>query len=233
MGGYYPELVKHAAHLAGVTTAEEERFFETIAGGLERMAALTSVSGEEAFKLYDTYGFPIDLTEIVAAERGLSVDVAGFEKLLDQQRERSRKARGTPGRSSSSAVPDAKRGVPRAEGTGGGGERAREDRERTGGRGKGAADGRAASDADAWTPVGKRGHQKFVGYDTTRAETDILAFRRTEDGVGLILHENPFYAESGGQVSDVGEVRGEGWVLPVADVRKVDGGTAVFGRRPR
>ena len=229
MGGHYPELVKGAAHLAGVTRAEEERFFETIEGGLERLAALRSVTAEEAFKLYDTYGFPIDLTEIVAAERGLTVDVAGFDALLDQQRERSRKARGASGRGTSSALPDAKRGVPRAEGTGGGGERAREDRERTGGREKGAAPGRAESDAGAWTPVGKRARQKWVGYDTTRAETDILAWRQTGDGVGLILHENPFYAESGGQVSDAGEVRGKGWVLPVAEVRKVEGGTAVFG----
>ncbi|HUK62362.1 MAG TPA: alanine--tRNA ligase, partial [Dongiaceae bacterium] len=74
-----------------------------------------------------------------------------------------------------------------------------------------------------------RVRQKFVGYDTTCAETDILAFQQTEGGVGLILHENPFYAESGGQVSDTGEVRGRGWVLPVAEVRKVDGKTAVFG----
>ncbi len=78
-------------------------------------------------------------------------------------------------------------------------------------------------------PVAKRARQKWVGYDTTRAETDILAYQQTDDAVGLILRENPFYAESGGQVSDTGEVRGRGWVLPVADVRKVEGGTAVFG----
>ncbi len=78
-------------------------------------------------------------------------------------------------------------------------------------------------------PVTKRVRQKFVGYDTTRAETDILAFQQTDGGVGLILHENPFYAESGGQVSDTGEVRGAGWVLPVAEVRKIEGKTAVFG----
>jgi len=92
MGGHYPELVQHAAHLADVTRAEEERFFETIEGGLLRLRELTSVSAEEAFKLYDTYGFPIDLTQIVAAERGLAVDIPGFEKLLNEQRDRSRMA---------------------------------------------------------------------------------------------------------------------------------------------
>jgi alanyl-tRNA synthetase len=84
--------------------------------------------------------------------------------------------------------------------------------------------------ASAWVPVKKRARQKWVGYDTTRAETDILAFEQGEGRVGLILHENPFYAESGGQVSDTGEVKGQGWTLPVDDVRKIEGKTAVFGR---
>ncbi|HVM43300.1 MAG TPA: alanine--tRNA ligase [Gemmatimonadales bacterium] len=223
MGEPYPELPRQARHLADVTRAEEERFFETIEGGLERMQALTSVSAEEAFKLYDTYGFPIDLTQIVAAERGIAVDVAGFEKLLDEQRERSRAARAESqggGRSKTASGPKG-----RAPGGGEAGRLgAREDRERTGRHEEGAA----GSSRD-WVSVGKRATQKWVGYDTTHAETDVLAFLRTEDGVGLVLHENPFYAESGGQVSDTGEVRGEGWVLPVTDVRKVEGRTAVFG----
>jgi alanyl-tRNA synthetase len=78
-------------------------------------------------------------------------------------------------------------------------------------------------------PVKKRVRQRWVGYDTTKAETDILAYQQTDTGLGLILHENPFYAESGGQVSDTGEVRGQGWKLPVDDVRKIEGKTAVFG----
>jgi alanyl-tRNA synthetase len=73
MGGVYPELPQHAPLLTEVTTAEEERFLETIEGGLRRLAELNAVSADEAFKLYDTYGFPIDLTQIVAAERGMSV----------------------------------------------------------------------------------------------------------------------------------------------------------------
>ncbi|MEK6609556.1 MAG: alanine--tRNA ligase, partial [Gemmatimonadota bacterium] len=93
MGGHYPELVRSAQLLAELTASEEERFLDTIEGGLRRLEQLTEVSGEEAFKLYDTYGFPIDLTHIVAAERGITVDVAGFERLLDEQRDRSRAAR--------------------------------------------------------------------------------------------------------------------------------------------
>ena len=230
MGGHYPELVQHAVHLGDVTRAEEERFFETIEGGLLRLKELTSVSAEEAFKLYDTYGFPIDLTQIVAAERGLAVDIAGFEKLLGEQRDRSRSDRrsrtagapvsGRPGRSGSSLAPTPPgpppRGIPHfASGA--------------------ALDPSPASPARGrarepkWIPVRKRLRQKWVGYDTIRADTDILAFQQTDAGVGLILHDNPFYAESGGQVSDTGEVRGQGWVLPVGDVRKVEGKTAVFG----
>ncbi len=190
MGGVFPELTQHAALLAEVTAAEENRFLETIEGGLERLADLKAVSAEEAFKLYDTYGFPIDLTQIVAAERGIAVDVAGFEKLLDGQRERSRADR---------AVAAPVVGGSRAEGVA------------------------------RWVPVKKRLKQKFVGYEATRAETDILAFEQERGRVGLILHENPFYAESGGQVSDTGEVKGQGWTLPVEEVAKVEGRTAVFG----
>jgi alanyl-tRNA synthetase len=230
MGGAYPELVAHAAHLADVTRAEEERFLETIEGGLRRLEELTAVSAEEAFKLYDTYGFPIDLTQIVAAERGTAVDVAGFEKLLDEQRERSRRARSGAG-SRTHAAPKGRAPAHEA----GGPSRAHVSPtgrvpaqpgypEGAHGPAMGVQKG-----PPKWVPVRKRVRQRWVGYETTRAETDILAFQRTGDGVGLILHENPFYAESGGQVSDTGEVRGEGWTLPVADVRKIERKTAVFG----
>jgi alanyl-tRNA synthetase len=195
MGDHYQELVTHRKHLAEVTRAEEERFLQTIEGGLQRMEQLTSVSAAEAFKLYDTYGFPIDLTQIVAAERGISVDVAGFERLLEEQRERSRRAAG--------AGAQGHRGTELAP----------------------AVHTRQAG----WKRVKPRLRQRWVGYDTTRAETEILAFRRDEDRLGLVLRENPFYAESGGQVSDSGEVRGEGWKLEVDDVAKVEGRTAVFG----
>ena len=194
MGDAYPDLVRQRQHLLDVTRAEEERFLETIAGGLERMAQLTSVNADEAFKLYDTYGFPIDLTEIVAAERGLTVDVAGFEKLLDAQRERSRSARKQSGTGAASAGPAVR--TRRGEG---------------------------------WTRVKPRLRQKWVGYDTVRTETEVLAFQKAGGRLGLVLHANPFYAESGGQVSDIGVVTGQGWSLPVDEVRKVEGKTAVFG----
>ena len=191
MGEVYPELVAKEPHIERVTRAEEERFLETIEGGLARMEELRHqpvISGEDAFKLYDTYGFPLDLTQMIAAEHGHTVDVEGFEKALGQQRSRSRAAR---------------------KAAAGGGE----------GRRRGGE----------WVEVKKKGKQKWVGYDATKAETEPIAFRQTGDQLELILEENPFYAESGGQVSDTGVVKGDGWELTVEDVEKVDGRSAVVG----
>ena len=70
----------------------------------------------------------------------------------------------------------------------------------------------------AWRTI-KRGKQKFVGYDTTTTESDLLAFRQTDDRVELVLRQNPFYAESGGQVSDIGSVAGEGWTVEIDAVQ--------------
>jgi alanyl-tRNA synthetase len=193
MGSVYPELVQKRAHLETVTRAEEERFFDTIEGGLARLDQLkgtSAISGAEAFKLYDTHGFPIDLTQLIASERGQSVDVSGFEEELARQRTRSQQVRAR------------------------------------------AKEGPAVhvQHAGEWRAVKPKGKQKWVGYDTTRAETDVLKFRQAGERVELVLHENPFYAESGGQVSDTGRVRGEGWELDVSDVEKVDGASAVVGR---
>ena len=101
MGETYPELVERAEHILSITRAEEERFLTTIEGGMERFEAILAegrgarggaIGGEDAFRLYDTFGFPLDLTEVMARERGYSVDVEGFEKALERQRERSRPA---------------------------------------------------------------------------------------------------------------------------------------------
>ena len=191
MGEVYPELTSKEPHIERVTRAEEERFLETIEGGLSRMEQLRHqpiISGEDAFKLYDTYGFPIDLTQMIAAEHGHSVDVEAFDIALAQQRRRSRAAR---------------------KAAAGGGE----------GRRRGGE----------WVQVKSKGKQKWIGYETTKAETEPIAFRQTGDQLELVLQENPFYAESGGQVSDTGVVKGDGWELTVEGVDKVDGKSAVVG----
>ena len=194
LGGVYPDLVAKAAYIHEVTETEERRFLETIDGGLGRLeeifaSAATSIPGGEAFKLYDTFGFPIDLTQIIAGERGVEVDLEGFERELEKQRKRSRDARGIGG-SRGPAVHVPKPGK--------------------------------------WRTV-KRGKQKFVGYQRTETDTDVLAFRQDGPRVELVLRENPFYVESGGQVSDVGNVAGQGWSLAVDSVRKDPKGTVVGG----
>src|SRR5437016_2813669 len=197
MGSVYPELVEKRTHVESVTRAEEERFFDTIEGGLERLEQLRDakqISGAEAFKLYDTYGFPIDLTQLIAGERGQTVDVAGFERELARQRTRSLDAL---------------------------------ERSKRGGADKAAVHVKRGGE---WRTVKPRAKQKWVGYETTQADTAVLRFRQEGDVVEVVLQENPFYAESGGQVSDTGRVKGEGWTLDVEGVEKVDGGSAVVGR---
>jgi alanyl-tRNA synthetase len=202
MSDVYPELRAKAGEIHEITEAEERRFLETIEGGLRRLEEIfasgsTTISGAEAFKLYDTFGFPIDLTQIIAGERGVEIDLEGFERALEEQRTRSRTAR-TSGATSAVASR------------------------------KGEAPAVHLPAAGKWRTV-KRGKQKFVGYQTTEADTDVLAFRQEGPRVELVLKENPFYAESGGQVSDTGGVAGEGWSLSVDSVRKDPKGTVVGG----
>jgi alanyl-tRNA synthetase len=201
MGDVYPELVAKRDYIHDLTETEERRFLDTIEGGLRRLdeifgAGAKTISGADAFKLYDTFGFPIDLTEIIAGERGVGVDLAGFERALEQQRTRSREARVTPGAGTLKAA--------------------------------GHAPAVHVAKPGKWRSL-KRGKQKFVGYQRTEADTELLAFRQEGPQVELVLRENPFYVESGGQVSDTGTIAGEGWNLAVSSVRKDPKGTVVGG----
>ncbi len=195
MGSVYPELLGRAEEIEHWTRAEEERFLETIGDGLRRLDEIITrpagtISGVDAFKLYDTFGFPIDLTELIARERGWSVDRSGFEVALDAQRVKSQRVHG---------------------------------------KAAGQAGGRVRGVSGKLTRVIPRARQKFVGYETTSCDTHVIAFRQSDDRLALVLRENPFYSESGGQVSDTGVVRGDGWELPVEDVRKEDGKQVVIG----
>ncbi|MBT2718183.1 alanine--tRNA ligase [Bacillus sp. ISL-57] len=102
MKDFYPEVLKNKEFIAKVIKNEEERFHETLNDGLsilsevikkEKEKGNTTIPGSDAFRLYDTYGFPIELTEEYAEEEGMAVDQAGFEKEMDAQRERARSAR--------------------------------------------------------------------------------------------------------------------------------------------
>jgi alanyl-tRNA synthetase len=102
MGDVFPEITEQQHIIERVIKAEEVSFLETLERGLERLQmivgkeyhnALTGVTGEDAFQLYDTYGFPLDLTQLLAREYGLTVDTARFDELMKEQQERSRQAR--------------------------------------------------------------------------------------------------------------------------------------------
>ncbi|MGZ8492751.1 MAG: alanine--tRNA ligase, partial [Gemmatirosa sp.] len=208
MGDAYPELRQRAQHIVATTRAEEERFLATIEGGMARFDELAPVrstqgssalrgeiSGDDAFRLYDTYGFPIDLTELMARERGYRVDIVGFEAALDRQRTQSQEER----KSRNLGV---------------------------------AAD--ALGDVANWERGESAGELAgagaFVGYDAVSVRTRLAAVRRLDGGrVAVLLEETPFYAESGGQVSDRGEVVGDGWRVDVDEVRRIDGRVAAVG----
>jgi alanyl-tRNA synthetase len=199
MGEAYPELVKARGHVERVLSQEEERFAETLDQGMRLLDSAIAgleggvIPGETAFKLYDTYGFPLDLTADIARERGLGVDNAGFEEAMAAQRERARAA-------------------------------SRFD-----------VDYGAKQDTDLET--------KFVGYDGLGASGVILALykdgARQVDALGegdtgvIILDETPFYAESGGQVGDVGRIRAAAGEFEVTDTRKWGKAHAHHGRMLR
>ncbi|MEO5580947.1 MAG: alanine--tRNA ligase [Gemmatimonadaceae bacterium] len=227
MGTDYPELRQREKHIIQTTRAEEQRFLATIDGGMRRFDELApmkttqgsdeirgTVSGEDAFKLYDTFGFPIDLTELMARERGYTVDIAGFDQALAGQREQSQQERKSK-----------KLGIEVDE--------FRDGKWRTTTREINVSvlgdtpaayvdEVPAPEDLDAVT---------FVGYDRTEVDTDVVAFQPLAEGrVAVMLRETPFYAESGGQVSDNGTITGDGWSVDVDEVRRVEGRLTAIGR---
>jgi alanyl-tRNA synthetase len=197
MGEHYHELRSAREHIRRVIRLEEERFNETLDRGLSVFAGFAEeaaarkdrfITGAQAFMLHDTYGFPLDLTQVMSREKGLQVDVAGFDREMERQRER--------GRQQSRFV--------------------------QGDRG------------EAWQWVGgeepgaDRAPATFVGHDTLRTESKILGFRRSgNQGQSLyeiVIDPTPFYAESGGQVGDVGTIRGPQLELKVLDTQGGSGG---------
>jgi len=192
MGPAYPELAAARERVARVLRQEEERFAETLEQGMrileQEMSRITgdTITGELAFRLYDTYGFPLDLTADVARERGLKVDTAGFEQEMEQQRELARAA------SQFKAVD--------------------------------------APDIEAIEGVGET---CFVGYESLAQRATIRAITRegkpvneavAGDDIVLMLDETPFYAESGGQTGDTGQLRTQDAVVEVLDAKKLGKG---------
>ena len=189
MGDAYPELRQAEKRVTDVLKQEEERFFQTIATGMEILEgalAKGNVDGDTAFKLHDTYGFPVDLTADVCRERGVSVDEARFHELLEEQKARARAA----------------------------------------GKFK-MAQGLAYSG----TPTHFQGYEHLVveGAKVTALYVDGASVEQANagDDVVVVLDQTPFYAESGGQVGDAGELRNASTRVLVEDTIKIQ--ADVFG----
>lgn len=180
----FPELHAQLGYVSSVIKSEEESFLKTLGQGITLFNDIAEgtkvISGDDAFKLHDTFGFPIDLTRLMARERGLQVDEARFETLMNEQKERARSA------------------------------------------GKFSAE---TSDAGEWNWIGEEAATVFTGYDETETSVRILAWRSLGDGKSaqVILNKTPFYAESGGQVSDSGEIVCGDQSLNVTAVENRDG----------
>ncbi|MEO3714830.1 alanine--tRNA ligase [Roseateles flavus] len=195
MGEAYPELRQAEGRVTEVLRQEEERFFQTIANGMEILeAALTKgdkqLDGDTAFKLHDTYGFPVDLTADVCRERGVTVDQAGFDAAMNKQREQARAA----------------------------------------GKFKMAQGLEYSGAATA-----------FHGYEHLVCETSKVTAvyvdgvsvqeAKAGDDAVIVLDHTPFYAESGGQVGDSGELRNASTRVLVEDTLKIQ--ADVFGHHGR
>jgi alanyl-tRNA synthetase len=186
MGEAYPELTRGTAHAERVLRHEEERFAETLANGMVLLEGAIRnlrgdkvIDGDTVFKLYDTYGFPLDLTADIARERGLAIDQQRFDAAMEEQRRRSQEA--------------SKFGV----------------------------DLRADAKIDSRT--------LFQGYERLKASGKVVtllkdgaAVERLHGGDSgeVILDRTPFYAESGGQVGDTGELTAVGTLFVVSDTQK-------------
>ena len=190
MGDHYTDLVKNRQFIADVVAREEERFRTTLAAGQkildEATAALDStvLDGEVAFLLHDTHGFPVEVTEEILTERGLSLDRDGFEAAMERQRERAR-----AGRAGGPTFAD---------------ERYREIL---------AQFGPTQFVRDASTVADARVLAVFDVPPADRPEADDA----TGDLVEVFLDRTPFYAESGGQIGDIGTITGPGGSIEVID----------------
>ncbi|MCF6465665.1 alanine--tRNA ligase [Clostridium sp. Cult2] len=189
----YVEIREREEQIKKVIEAEEEKFQETIHQGIHILEGYIEgiledgeryLNGEKAFKLYDTYGFPLDLTKEILEEKGLSVDEDEFNKHMEEQRDRARKAR--------EEFSDS-----------------------------GWKNGSPLELIEGYNTL-------FKGYDNTSLETEVIGISRdgnmvdsigeNEEGI-VILKETPFYAESGGQVGDIGYLKNEGFYGKVMDTK--------------
>ena len=204
MRGHYVELGLQRDRVVEILSLEEKKFGQTLNAGMYLLNNLiedlkqrghSAIPGEDAFKLYDTHGFPLELTQELASEQGFTVDVSGFEQSMQQQQERSRSASAfTQGRDDEALSEVLKRVGP-TEFTG---------------------------------YQGITGTSKVVGLVVDGVEVDSIS--APQDAL-VILDVTPFYAESGGQVGDRGDLSGSMGVFQVQDTRRPLKGLIVHNGR--
>ena len=195
MGAAYPELTRAQALVEETLKLEETRFRQTLDRGLRllddelsRIPEGAALPGEAAFKLYDTYGFPLDLTQDALREQGRAVDVAGFEAAMAEQKAKARASWAGSGETKDAAI---------------------------------------------WFDLAEEhGASEFLGYDTEKAEGQILALVRAGaaiekaaigEQVQIVLNQTPFYGESGGQLGDTGLLKTETGAARITDTKKSQG----------
>ena len=191
MGDAYPVLREHRATVERALKAEEERFAETLDAGMRIFNDVAAKSGDtipgaDAFRLYDTYGFPLDLTQDMARERGMAVDVAGFDASMQQQKDTARAA----GRFGGGLVLPAEL-------------------------------------------IAQLAPTQFLGYEQAASDgLKVIALMQggkpvdavqAGDDIVVILDRSPFYAESGGQVGDIGQLSKADARFDVSETRKLAG----------
>jgi alanyl-tRNA synthetase len=190
MGDSFPELLVRREHVAEVIRREEEQFGRTLHRGIDQFEDIAAtlegkgekqISGADMFRLYDTFGVLVDLTALMAEEKGLAADMDGYEVAMEEQRQRSRAA-GKFTQSGVEFAPDLK--------------------------------------------------TEFVGYDTLSTEGQVIGVAEWTDqpnGAAIVLDQTPFYAESGGQVGDIGTLAGEGFEFEVIDTQKYGDAVVHYG----
>ncbi|MEE9614733.1 MAG: alanine--tRNA ligase, partial [Thermodesulfobacteriota bacterium] len=210
MSGTYPELKNARELIMKATRAEEERFLETLDKGLaileEEVGGLkkkgeTVVPGPALFKLYDTYGFPMDLTADIVEKEGFTVDEEGFNTAMEEQRQKARKAWKGSAEPGGSAEP----------------------------RGSGEPGGEVGAET-IYSELSAAGvASSFVGYQMEAASSRVTCIikdgKRVESAsagekVGIITEETPFYGESGGQAGDTGAIVASGLLIKVTDTKR-------------
>ena len=179
-GEAYPDLATNASFVHDVIAREEERFRQTLKAGthileaeMAKLAEGATLPGSVAFALHDTHGFPLELTEEIAAERGVTVDEQGFDNEMAEQKARAKEAR-------------------QAEGVG--------------------------DDAEKYAELlDEFGPTEFTGRDEYESKARVLAVFDDGDAISLVLDRTPFYADSGGQIGDLGTISSETGRAQVVD----------------